>query len=335
MKKVVALMLCLIMILPCVSAMAKEGYTTLYAEDGRAVEFENSVVEAQLKVGWYREPFQRLYAEGKSKLFPKSQVAAQLTVGWYREPVQRLYANNGKSKLFPQSQVAAQLTVGWYTTPSIDMYSLDGRKIKVLRGYIDAHKKVGWYEEPMARVYATGNRSKIVPLDEVSKYQAVGWYPLHKFMFRASRQEISKQFGELSYWDYYPGTPNSGDVAQWIYRNDKKSKVWIEYINFDKHGKCVWVGLRIIDVFPYLRLYSDAEGNVSLETVKAVLGDNGIYGRQYRENRAVYGAFSSYNASPFYNVDDVMDYDYSQLVWDNVKNGKININDSCGFNILL
>ena len=110
----------------CVSA---ENMVTLYAE-GKSKAFPQSKVEAQLKVGWYKEPVQRLYAEGKSKLFFKSQVASQLKVGWYTEPVQRLYTKD-RSKVFPQSKVAAQLKVGWYTEPLAneeDVLEVAGRK---------------------------------------------------------------------------------------------------------------------------------------------------------------------------------------------------------------
>ena len=51
MKRLTALFLSLLMVMSVVSA-ASDGYTTLYAEDGRHAEFRNDVVEAQLKVGW-------------------------------------------------------------------------------------------------------------------------------------------------------------------------------------------------------------------------------------------------------------------------------------------
>ena len=53
--KTLSLTLCIIMMLSviCVSA---ESYVTLYAENGRSKAFPSSQVEAQLTVGWYREP---------------------------------------------------------------------------------------------------------------------------------------------------------------------------------------------------------------------------------------------------------------------------------------
>lgn len=61
-----------------------ENSTPLYSLDGRCAVFSNDIVEAQLTVGWYREPLKVLYAsDGRSKAFVESEVAAQLTVGWY------------------------------------------------------------------------------------------------------------------------------------------------------------------------------------------------------------------------------------------------------------
>ncbi len=143
-SRTISLVLCMLIFMSviCVSA---ESYITLYAEDGRSKAFPASQVEAQLTVGWYRTPVQRLYAEGKSKVFKKAEVEAQLTVGWYTEPVQRLYAP-GKSKLFKKSQVAAQLTVGWHLEEFVMMYAADGRTKYVKKSEVAANKSVGWYE---------------------------------------------------------------------------------------------------------------------------------------------------------------------------------------------
>lgn len=92
------------------------NYRMLYTPDDRVKSFSRDSVAAQLKVGWYEEPVQTLYAPGKSKVFKKSEVAAQLNVGWYEEPVQILYAL-GKSKVFKKTEVAAQLKAGWYEQP--------------------------------------------------------------------------------------------------------------------------------------------------------------------------------------------------------------------------
>ncbi len=113
-KTLFTLILCVVMCISSISVFA-EKLVTLYTEDGRSKPFPESQVEAQLTVGWYREPVQRLYAVNKSKVFKKSEVAAQLTVGWYTYPVTKLYALDGREKVFATSQVAAQRTVGWYT----------------------------------------------------------------------------------------------------------------------------------------------------------------------------------------------------------------------------
>ena len=143
-KSVISLILCLLISLSTLTVFA-ENYITLYAEDGRAKAFPASQVDAQLTVGWYKEPVQRLYTlDGRSKVFGKSQVDAQLTVGWYKEPVQMLYAP-GKSKVFKKSEVAAQLTVGWYTYPVTMMWALDDRTKVVPTSQVAANQKVGWY----------------------------------------------------------------------------------------------------------------------------------------------------------------------------------------------
>ena len=92
------------------------NYRMLYTPDDRVKSFPLDSIAAQLKVGWYEEPVQTLYAPGKSKVFKKTEVAAQLKVGWYEEPVQTLYAP-GKSKVFKKTEVAALLNVGWYEEP--------------------------------------------------------------------------------------------------------------------------------------------------------------------------------------------------------------------------
>ena len=52
--------------------------------------------------------------DGRSRAFPNEMVEAQLTVGWYREPLKLLYASDGRSKYFVESDIAPQLTVGWF-----------------------------------------------------------------------------------------------------------------------------------------------------------------------------------------------------------------------------
>ena len=61
-------------------------YRMLYTPDDRARSFHSSLTAEQLDNGWYEEPVQTLYAQGKSKVFKKSEVATQLTLGWYEEP---------------------------------------------------------------------------------------------------------------------------------------------------------------------------------------------------------------------------------------------------------
>ena len=143
-KSLLSLLLCLVITLSCVSVFA-ERYVTLYTEDGRAKSFPESQVAAQLTVGWYKTPVQRLYAaDGRSKVFPRNEVYAQTKVGWYTEPVQTLYSP-GQSKVFKKTEVAAQLTVGWYTYPVTKMWALDGRSKVIPTTQVAANQKVGWY----------------------------------------------------------------------------------------------------------------------------------------------------------------------------------------------
>lgn len=151
-KRVVSVFLIMVTVLSCVSVYADDdSYQKLYAE-GKSKLFKKSEVAAQLTVGWYLEPVQRLYAEGKSKLFKQSEVSAQLTVGWYTEPVQRLYAVTPyeRSKLFKKSEVDAQLTVGWYTEPVEILYATYPiRKSKVFKkSEVAAQLTVGWKKGP-------------------------------------------------------------------------------------------------------------------------------------------------------------------------------------------
>lgn len=185
MKKILLLMMVILLAMPTMlSVQAKAGYTTLYAEDGRTAEFANDVVAAQLTVGWYAEPVQRLYAEGKSKVFPKSQVDAQLKVGWYKEPVQRLYAEY-ESKLFPQSYVIAQLNLGWYTEPVQRLYA-EGKSKVFLKSQVAAQLNVGWYTEPVQRLYAPG-KSKLFPQSQVAAQLTVGWYETQSAVLAANK----------------------------------------------------------------------------------------------------------------------------------------------------
>ncbi len=184
--------------------------TYLYTEDGRCQYFSYDQVEAQLKVGWYREPVQRLYtADGRSKVFENSKVDSQLNVGWfktqpiivyaedgrtkyientadaiaaneavgwYKEPVQRLYTPDGRNKLFKQSQVAAQVAVGWYTQPVQTLYTIDGRTKVFPKTQVAAQVAVGWSTEPFVTMYAPDGRTKKVKQSQVAANQKVGWF---------------------------------------------------------------------------------------------------------------------------------------------------------------
>ena len=157
------------------------NYRMLYTADGREKSFHRDSAVAQLRVGWYEEPVQMLYAPGKSKVFKKTEVAAQLAVGWYEEPLVLLYAP-GKSKYFKQSEVADQLEAGWCKEPLVLLYAL-GKSKYFPQSKVADLLKAGWYEKPPAPIKicidaghaAKDNRSIVYP----SYYEADMTWELH------------------------------------------------------------------------------------------------------------------------------------------------------------
>ncbi len=200
-RQFVAVMLVLLtMSTMCADVFCAEGYRTLYAEDGRSKAFPVSQVAAQLTVGWYTEPVQRLYAPGKSKVFPKSQVAAQITVGWSAEPFVLMYALDGRSKYVKNSLVEANKKVGWYVGKPIKAYAEDGRTKYIGSGEIAANEKVGWYTEPVQRLYAPG-KSKVFPKSQVAAQLTVGWYTYPVTRIYSEKGEIAVvKTAELKSW---------------------------------------------------------------------------------------------------------------------------------------
>lgn len=158
------------------------NYRMLYTADGREKSFHRDSAVAQLRVGWYEEPFVQLYApDDRTVRVIKSEVASYLAIGWYEEPVQTLHAP-GKSKVFKKSEVAAQLKVGWYDEPLVLLYAL-GKSKYFPRSKVADQLKAGWYEKPPAPIKicidaghaAKDNRSIVYP----SYYEADMTWELH------------------------------------------------------------------------------------------------------------------------------------------------------------
>ena len=174
-KKAVALLIVMVTITSCMGAYAAESYRRLYTEDGRSKTFPESQVEAQLTVGWYKYPVQRLYKPGESEVFKSTQVNRKLKEGWSEEPYVQMFTVDGKSKYVLLSEVEDSKTEGWYVGEPIMAYAEDGRTKYIGSGEIAANEKVGWYTQPVQRLYAEG-KSKVFPKTQVAAQLNVGWY---------------------------------------------------------------------------------------------------------------------------------------------------------------
>lgn len=291
------------------SVVMEEG-VPIYAANGRMLFVDPSEVESYKNKGWFTSPVQRLYTEdGRTELFFKVDVEPQLAVGWYEFPVTRLYARDGRSQLFFNHEVLEQLTVGWYPEPFIKMYSLDGRTINVQETEVEAHQNVGWYLEPMTKLYASNGNTIIVPTKEVAAYRNVGWYPIHSFIFECPYEAAEMFFGPFKFIEYYEGVPNSGDLARTYYTNEWNDNINIPYLSYADNGYGTTLTLYLKDMFPYLKMYADEYGMVSIQDLNAALSDNGIYGLNYRENNGV-GYFMSYSDINSYGDYYYFDYDH-------------------------
>ena len=157
-------------------------YCMLYTPDGQAKSFYRSMVADQLKVGWYEEPVQILYAHGKSAVFKKSEVASQLKVGWYEEPVVQLYTLEDRTTLVVESEVASYLAAGWYEEPVQTLYAPGTSKV-FQKSEVVYQLEIGWREEPVEPVkicidaghYGKSNRSTVYP----SYYESDMTWKLH------------------------------------------------------------------------------------------------------------------------------------------------------------
>ncbi len=203
-KQIAAMVLAVFLFSSCISAFAADGYRTLYTADGRSADFPESMVEAQLTVGWYTEPVRTLYAPGKTKAFPESMVEAQLTVGWYTEPVSKIYAPDGRTKVIKTSDVEAYEKVGWYKSPIIKMYHPDGKTKKIADVEKEAYEENGWYSYPVDKVYAPDGREKVIKAEDVEAYKKVGWSTAQFFIVKC--QENDFKYGKkFIYWKKIPG----------------------------------------------------------------------------------------------------------------------------------
>ncbi len=192
-KQTITLILAVLMTLSSISVFNAEAYKKLYAEDGRSKYFPESQVEAQLTVGWYKYPVQRLYQPGKSEVFKQTEVNKKLKAGWSEEPYVEMFALDGRSKYVLLSAVEANKKVGWYVGKPIKAYAEDGRTKYIGSGEIAANEKVGWYTEPVQRLYAEG-KSKVFKKSQVAAQLKVGWYtePVQR-LYAIGKSKLFKQ----------------------------------------------------------------------------------------------------------------------------------------------
>ena len=155
-------------------------------------------------------------------------------------------------------------------------------------------------------------------------------------MFEATFEEVAKVLGPFEYVDYYPGTPFSGDLPRYYYRTLRSNPLPIESIGVYE-GKCVDVTLRLKDVFPYLALFADDYGKLTINQIMEVFQNDNLYGLNYRES-GENGMFSSLSqpvtdegASWYF-----FDYDQLQISIESGWDGNISFDTArCGFNVLV
>ena len=152
----------------------------------------------------------------------------------------------------------------------------------------------------------------------------------------SNKYNVFASFGNLKYVFHYDGTPNSGDVGYDWYSSNK-SRGHDFSIGFSLDGSyVVSVSLPLKEVFPYMKMYSDSNGNISLNDFNAILSDDGIYGRNFRStvDGGLFDAFSPAMKNK-YTSDAYFYYfnNYNATIMLD-KNRNININDSiCHFTI--
>lgn len=202
----------------------------------------------------------------------------------------------------------------------------------------DNQSEIDLNGEPVAILYKDGGKTVTVPLEEVSNYRDQGWLPLHKYVFEASQEELEKHVGTLELVNHYAGTPNSGDVPTDDYTTSETGSLYIPKISYwTDRGECVYVKFRLQDVFPFLALYADPDGNVSVEDVNKAFSRSGIYGTNYRvtgDASSALGTFNELNYIDGYNVYDfVYDDVFATITTD--ESGTINmITSYCSFTTL-
>lgn len=137
---------------------------------------------------------------GNCRVFKNDEVEAQLTVGWYREPSQILYAPDGRTQVFPKDKVAAQLAVGWFENRSdvfTPLYAPDGRVIEKPNSEVETYKNLGWYTEPQSLTVEDSDAK------DGYNWQYGGGY-LYIFNDNVSTAVISSDYSWKSTWyDHY------------------------------------------------------------------------------------------------------------------------------------
>lgn len=309
---------------------------TMYAPDGRTIEVSQGDVWAWKSVGWYEYPVVTMYApDGRTVNVSTEAVGEWEIAGWTdgRKTI-TIYAPDGRTAIIPLYQLQAYLNVGWYDKPLVTMYSIDGRWCNIPESQTENYHSLGWYYTPVEQLYASGKKRIVVPLSEVYSYRQVGWHTLQSFLLSHSMNEIEVEFGAFQYDFYYAGTPNSGDIPRTYYKSSSPPNIVMGVNqNYAAH-----ISLYLKDVFPYITLYADENGKVSVDTLNKILNDDGIYGRSYRDTQSYTSAFGTYYPLKFYDFDDKWVYgafDDANLSIETDAYGNIDIYTArCGFDTL-
>ncbi len=125
MKKLVASLLVVVLMVSTLSMVAFAHKVPMYALDGRVITVEENEVEAHRQVGWYYGPPVTMYAlDGRTLIVGENDVEAYRRVGWYYGKPITMYAKDGKTLTIGENDIEMYRKVGWYLPEELD-YSED------------------------------------------------------------------------------------------------------------------------------------------------------------------------------------------------------------------